>query len=193
MTARYLLRDIVTWDPAYGERELTGELVSVSPPVNPSDVFIAYPGEDIRKAKEAGQLLHRKGLSVYLDRADPNVTGDHEGLEEYLRYYIRAIPHLLTIATIHTALSWWVPFEVGVGRETGSQLATRLYRSTIQPVQLPSYLTKWPVLTSSRRLGAWAEAIRLGRPDRIDEVRAHALDDLDILLREGGVELIETP
>ena len=49
---------------------------------------------------------------------------------------------LLAIVTENTPLSWWVPFEIGVARETDSLIATFLEvnRVSTVKVELPSYL-----------------------------------------------------
>ena len=104
--------------------------------------------------KEWGDLLHSWGLAGYLDRWDPAVDGDSVELEIHLRSVIRDTPCILAVVTENTPLSWWVPFELGVARETNSQIATFLLviEDSGRQVDLPSYLRKWPILASGTEL-----------------------------------------
>ena len=67
--------------------------------------------------------------------------------------------------TENTPLSWWVPFELGVARETDSQIATFLsvHESSLNVVTLPSYLKTWPILASAAELVEWARDMTSSR------------------------------
>ena len=121
------------------------------------NTFISHKSTDIRPAQEAALVLAKSGLVGYLDRWDPNVNGDHPDLEDYLRKVIRETPSILTIVSAATNTSWWVPFEVGVARETDSEIATYVLVNPNGPtLVLPSYLRKWPILASSAELQTWS-------------------------------------
>ena len=160
-------RDVITWG-RYAGRESRRHFVGEPAPTGAStitystyDVFISHKGEDIRVAELVGESLQRSGLSGYLDRWDPAVEGDSPELEDYLRRIIRETKTILAIVTENTPLSWWVPFEIGVARETNSQIATFLEveRLSAARVELPSYLKKWPILASTTSLQLWARRL----------------------------------
>ena len=195
-------RDIITWG-RYGGREARHHFVGESAPTGAStitystyDVFISHKGEDIRIAESVGEALHRSGLSGYLDRWDPSVEGDSPELEDYLRRIIRETKTILAIVTENTPLSWWVPFEIGVARETNSQIATflEINRLSAARVELPSYLKKWPILASTSNLQIWARrlagaSISEGRYYFAKEAPRGSdyVDDIDSLVRSGKV------
>ena len=160
------------------------------------DVFISHKGEDIRIAESVGDALQRSGLSGYIDRWDPAVEGDSPELEIYLQSIIRETKTILAIVTENTPLSWWVPFEIGVARETDSQIATFLEvkRFSTARIEMPSYLKKWPILASTTGLQIWARrmagaSVFEGRfyfakeaPQGLDYA-----DDINSLVRSGKV------
>ena len=103
---------------------------------------------------------------------------------------------LLAIVTENTPLSWWVPFEIGVARETDSLIATFLEvnRVSTVKVELPSYLKKWPILTSTTSLQIWARrltdaAVYEGRYYFAKEAPQGSdyADDINSLVRSGKV------
>ena len=195
-------RDVITWGRD-GGREVYPYFVGEPAPIGAStitystyDVFISHKGEDIRIGESVGDALQRSGLSGYLDRWDPAVEGDSPGLENYLQCIIRETKTILAIVTENTPLSWWVPFEIGVARETDSQIATFLGINTFSTtkIELPSYLKKWPILVSTTSLQIWARRLAgastsEGRfyfakeaPQGSDNA-----DDVDSLVRSGKV------
>ena len=160
-------RDVITWG-RQGGREASRHFVGEPAPMGAStiaystyDVFISHKGDDMRIAETVGDALQHSGLSGYLDRWDPAVEGDSPELEIYLRCIIRETKTILAIVTENTPLSWWVPFEIGVARETDSQIATFLEidRSSAVKIELPSYLKKWPILVSTTSLQIWARRL----------------------------------
>ncbi len=81
-------------------------------------------------------------------------------MEDYLRQVIRETPSILTIVSEATNTSWWVPFEVGVARETDSEIATYLLVNPNGPaLVLPSFLRKWPILASPAELRTWSVSL----------------------------------
>ena len=160
-------RNVITWERR-GGREAHRLYFGEAAPIGAStitystyDVFISHKGEDMRIAETVGDELQRNGLSGYLDRWDPAVEGDSPELEIYIRRIIRETKTILAIVTENTPLSWWVPFEIGVARETASQIATFLEvnRQSRVRIELPSYLKKWPILATTTSLQLWARRL----------------------------------
>ena len=160
-------RDTVTWDRNIGKQDFY--LYVDEPAVIPRrivdlkdyDVFLSHKGDDMSLAEDIGEILYDNGIQSYLDRWDPAVDGDSPGLEEHIRGVIRDTPIILAVVTENTSLSWWVPFEIGVARETESQIATFLSvdETSGKTVALPSYLGKWPILARMTELKPWANAV----------------------------------
>ena len=197
-----MLRDVIIWR-RHGGREAYQHFVGEPAPIGAStiaystyDVFISHKGEDTRIAESVGDALQASGLSGYLDRWDPAVEGDSPELEIYLRSTIRETKTILAIVTENTPLSWWVPFEIGVARETDSQIATFLEvnRFNTARIELPSYLRKWPILASTTSLQIWAHRLEGAS---VSERRFYFAkeapqgsdyaDDIDPLVRSGKV------
>ena len=205
-------RRIVTWDLHQGRQGTTLYVNEQAPnPVRTVDykdydTFISHKGDDTAFAELAGEVLHQHGVAPYLDRWDPQVDGDSPELEEYLRDVIRDTPSILAVITENTRQSWWVPFEIGVARETESQIATSLWvdESTRKVIELPSYLSNWPILASSDELAQWASKLatssrrkHLGRDVFIESgIRTMSMGDsqsartIDRLVRSGKVEFV---
>ena len=160
-------RNIITWDRPSGRQTFQLFVNEPAPFTQGSidyreyDAFISHKGEDMTLAERAGGILYENGLSGYLDRWDPAVDGDSPELEAHLREIIRDTPSILAVVTEHTPTSWWVPFELGVARETNSQISTflRVDERSSNVVRLPSYLATWPILTSDSELADWASVL----------------------------------
>ena len=160
-------RDITTWDRPSGRRSFRllinepGQHTEGSITFGEYDTFISHKGDDTTLAENVGDVLYKQGVNGYLDRWDPRVDRDSPELEVHLREIIRETPSILAVVTEHTPLSWWVPFELGVARETSSQIATLLWvdETNNQRVDLPSYLRTWPILTSEGELEGWARQL----------------------------------
>ena len=196
----------MTWNPS-GERETVTLYVDEIAPygtraINYSqyDTFISHKGDDTSLAETIGRVLRLHGLKGYLDRWDPTVEGDSLGLEEYLRKVIRETPSILAVVTENTPLSWWVPFELGVARETESQIATFLQVDTDSrdEVALPSYLRAWPILASRPEIVTWANALVrsraipfLGQSDYIEKSFEGGYRTIDELEASGKVRFFD--
>ena len=55
-----------------------------------------------------------------------------------------------------TALSWWVPFEIGEATITNRRICS----FKTGPTELPLYLDKWPKLTREKDIDFFIEAYR---------------------------------
>lgn len=159
-------RQITVWDSA-GRRNSNHFVNEQAPPgsgiitYTDYDTFISHKGDDLSLAEILGMLLHVSGIKSYLDQWDPEVDGDSIELETYLRGIIRDTPSILAVITENTTTSWWVPFEIGVARETESHIATfiQVDENRTDPKELPSYLRAWPILASYNEVTAWAASL----------------------------------
>ena len=191
----------MTWDRHIGKQKF-GLYVGEPAPysrgtVNLSeyDVFISHKGDDMDLAEQVGDVLYSVGIQSYLDQWDEEVDGDSPELEEHIREVIRKTPTTLAVVTENTSLSWWVPFEIGVARETESQIATflKVDESSNKTVDLPSYLGKWPILARLSELHPWARAMadlpkHLSYSDRSVYIEKSMQDEYHILSRSQRIE-----
>jgi hypothetical protein len=116
-------------------------------------VFISHQQQDSLLAGTiARRLKDGHGIDSYLDLIDPNSSQTGNALGEYLRVQIASCTQLLAVVSSNTKGSWWVPWEIGIATEKDYPLATYAGEST----SLPEYLKKWPYLTSSHDLDAYA-------------------------------------
>ena len=169
-------RGVTTWDRGSNRESISllynepGVEVRKSLWFSDFDVFISHKGEDLEIAEKTGELLSSRGVSGYLDRWDPSVDGDSDELEIYLRNVIRDTPYILAVVTQKTSMSWWVPFEIGVARETDSWVATYVAIDNLPPrnkIYLPSYLRIWPILVTDTELTNWADAVTSSRRESL--------------------------
>ena len=160
-------RIVTTWDRSIGKQEFS-LFVNEPGPADGGvidyysyDTFISHKGDDLELAEQIGGMLYACGVSGYLDHWDPEVDGDSVELETHLRKVIRIAPSILAVVTENTSESWWVPFELGVARETESQIATflRISEESDDEVVLPSYLRNWPIIASMYELRQWATTL----------------------------------
>ena len=170
-----MVRKAILWDST-GTRSTEYPVKSPNIRRGDYDVFLSHKGEDSGLAEDLGRILSRQGLSVYLDVWDPKVDDDLT-LETYLREIIRNTDHILAVITTQTALSWWVPFEIGVARETESGIASYVEAKSYRTLKLPSYLVNWSSFSTKDKLRQWAsevkrDPVRSTSPDRYDAIKS---------------------
>jgi len=122
-------------------------------------VFISHRTADDAKAHSLAQRLHTKhSIRCYLDHFDPETKTTRE-ITSLIVGRINVCTHLMALVTNATVGSWWVPFEIGVARQ-GDRRITSFDNST---VELPEFLTEWPVMTTDAHLDLFAEAYHRDR------------------------------
>lgn len=116
-----------------------------------SKVFISHKDSDEDIARRVSRRVKANGLSVYLDAVDPALGKDGPELADYLLERMDECQQLIAVVSSATVLSWWVPWEIGVGSEKGFRMASFLEDS----VDLPTYLRKWPSLRTMREVDTY--------------------------------------
>ena len=127
------------------------------------NVFVSHKSDDREQAEEVAIKIAKCGLTAYLDIWDPNVDGDGPELVDYINAVISCCNSLIAVISRNTVNSWWVPLEIGIAitRELhlGSFLVPTVRNTTLTSYEMkqyfPSYLWKWPVLTSITDLEYW--------------------------------------
>ena len=116
-------------------------------------VFVSHKNSDELVARRVSSRVEANGLEVYLDAVDPALGKDGPQLADYLLERMGECQQLIAVVSSTTALSWWVPWEIGVGSEKGFRMASFAAES----VELPTYLEKWPSLRSMRDVNSYSQ------------------------------------
>ncbi|KAB0484429.1 TIR domain-containing protein [Pseudomonas reinekei] len=118
-------------------------------------VFISYRHMDRAHAVNINTRLMQANIKTYLDvlDAESQTTDDITGV---ITRNISECTHLLAVVSEKTALSWWVPFEIGEATITNRRICS----FKTGPTELPLYLDKWPKLTSNRDIEFFIDAYR---------------------------------
>jgi hypothetical protein len=115
-------------------------------------VFISHRSSDNATAKQVHDLLTQLGIKCYIDELDEGLR-QTDDITAVIVTRLSQCSHLLAVVSRNTSGSWWVPFEIGVG--TASD--TRISSYKVAPVDLPQYLSKWPILSSTTDLIKFAQ------------------------------------
>ncbi|MBV7478107.1 toll/interleukin-1 receptor domain-containing protein [Pseudomonas sp. PDM31] len=118
-------------------------------------VFISYRHMDRAHAININNRLMQANIKTYLDVLDPEsqTTDDITGV---ITRNISECTHLLAVVSDKTALSWWVPFEIGEATITNRRICS----FKTGPAELPLYLDKWPKLTHEKDIEFFIDAYR---------------------------------
>jgi hypothetical protein len=126
-------------------------------------VFISHKREDTEKSLRIAQYLKKRNIVVYLDALDP-VLQTTDDITASLMDCINRSTHLLTIVSSYTSSSWWVPFEIGVATQSNRRITT----FELERVELPDFLSKWPVLKSGDDLEDFADLYKVDAPTKFE-------------------------
>jgi len=118
-------------------------------------VFISHSSADDLAARHIQLCLASNEIKCYLDDLDDSLRSVDD-IATAIEKNLERCSHLLAVVSAVTRLSWWVPFEIGVGTAKNAKIAT--YQ--LQNVDLPQYLTKWPVLSTEDHLSLYAQFCR---------------------------------
>ncbi len=119
-------------------------------------VFLSHKREDSQATAFIAHALSLRGIRFYLDVFDPNLRTT-EDITKSLRENIHMCTHILAVVSEYTTSSWWVPFEIGVATEINRRVTTY----ELSAVNLPDYLTKWPILRSRADLDKFCDVYEL--------------------------------
>jgi len=118
-------------------------------------VFISHRSQDDALARQIYQVLNGKHrITCYID--DLDVVAKRIGeraITQYIVDKLNSCTNILAVLTPNTQGSWWVPFEIGVARQSPRFITT--FRQSLPT--LPEYLLEWPVLSSAADLDRFAE------------------------------------
>lgn len=132
-------------------------------------VFISYRHMDRAYAMAINSRLIRANIKTYLDVLDleSQTTDDITGV---ITRNITECTHLLAVVSEKTALSWWVPFEIGEATISNRRICS--FRTG--PAELPLYLDKWPKLNTESDLDFFIDAYR----EEVSNKRSMSLESI---------------
>ena len=119
-------------------------------------VFISHRTADNEIAQRIAQRLkYQHNIAVYIDDIDQELrrlqgTSAITGL---LVQRVNACTNLLAVVTQNTEGSWWVPFEIGVARQSPRAITTM---TNLLDTSLPEYLLEWPRLRGDAAVDTFA-------------------------------------
>lgn len=133
-------------------------------------VFISYRHSDRPHAIAISTRLIQANIKTYFDVLDPESqsTDDITGV---ITRNITACTHLIAVVSDKTALSWWVPFEIGEATISNRRICS----FKTEPVELPLYLDKWPKLSTDKDLEFFIDAYR----EEVVTKRSMSLDSIN--------------
>jgi len=128
-------------------------------------VFISHKSEDMKLAEKIANTLKYTGLNIYLDKYDPLIKESSDRAKR-LESQIRSSTDLLVLITENTKESWWVPFEIGLSTAHDIRIASLVFGNALQ---LPSFITKWPVINSKEKFSMYLEELDNVRLQHLNE------------------------
>ena len=133
-------------------------------------VFVSYRHTDRPHAIAISSRLIQANIKTYFDVLDPEsqTTDDITGV---ITRNITACTHRIAVVSDQTALSWWVPFEIGEATISNRRICS--FRT--EPTTLPLYLDKWPKLSTDKDLEFFIDAYR----EEVATKRSMTLDSIN--------------
>jgi hypothetical protein len=118
-------------------------------------VFISYRHTDRALASAINTQLKQHKITTYFDVEDLE-SRTCDDITAVITRNITECTHLIAVVSHHTALSWWVPFEIGEATISDRRICT--YQ--VGREELPLYLEKWPKMSSAPELELFVEEYR---------------------------------
>lgn len=134
-----------------------GYYSSIKKPV----VFLSHKSEDKNYVEKIGEYLMSAGVDIYLDKYDPNLQcatydGDAKKVTECIQNGIDNSDYILCITSKSTITSWWVPFEIGYGKNAKKHISTLIRKDV---TYIPDYLQIEPVMKDISELNSFIKKI----------------------------------
>lgn len=114
-------------------------------------VFISHKKEDSLYALLLKKAFENNGASAYLDVLDNSINGGGEVLTQHIKSQLNQCTDIIVLISDTTKYSWWVPFEIGMSAQIDMPTASFLTKD----VDLPSYLSYWPRLKTSKDVATY--------------------------------------
>jgi hypothetical protein len=103
-------------------------------------VFISHKKEDKDLAKKVADYIMEAGVDVYFDEYDTTINrNDPLSVVSAIKKGMQLSTHMLVVFTNNTLLSTWVPWEIGYGDATKTEIRI-LKMNDIKKDRLPEYM-----------------------------------------------------
>lgn len=124
-------------------------------------VFLSHKSEDKDYVEKIGEYLQNAGIDIYLDKYDPNLQcavsqGNAKKVTQCIQNGIDNSDYILCITSEATIQSWWVPYEIGYGKNADKKIAT-LIRKDVS--YIPDFLKIEKIIEDISDLNIFIEDI----------------------------------
>lgn len=124
-------------------------------------IFLSHKSEDKNYVEKIGEYLMNAGVDIYLDKYDTNLQcatheGDAKKVTECIQNGINNSDYILCITSKATINSWWVPYEIGYGKNANKKIST-LIRKDVE--YIPDFLKIEPMMTDISDLNYFIKEI----------------------------------
>jgi hypothetical protein len=107
-------------------------------------IFLSHIQMDQDIVVKIGDYIKKAGINIYLDVNDLDLQRavkekNDQAITEFIEKGISSSSHVMCILTENTKDSWWVPFEIGFGKNAGKRLLT-MPVNTLSKEKIPSYI-----------------------------------------------------
>lgn len=125
-------------------------------------IFLSHISEDKTTVKAIGDYIMEKGdLDIYLDIYDDDLqravqNNDAKGITDFIERGLNSSTHLMCMYSENTVKSWWVPYEIGYGKRSNSEVSSLKLKGD---VELPAYLQVGVVLLGTKSLNDYLNKI----------------------------------
>ena len=116
-------------------------------------VFISHKNVDSQQALMLKSAFEKEGVFTYLDVLDNSINGGGKSLTEHIKGQLNNCTDIIVLMSETTKYSWWVPFEIGMSAQIDMPTASFLK----EDVDLPSYLSYWPRLKTTRDVATYVD------------------------------------
>lgn len=147
-------------------------------------VFISHRTADDEIAQRvAHRLRYQHHIDCYIDDIDDEL-GKARGTPAVTSLIVRRLnqcTNLVAIVSANTVGSWWVPFEVGVARQSPRVITTFTNQ---QDSTLPEYLLEWPRLRGEQAVDQFAKLYNTQQRalnEKVLQKRAMASEQLSVV------------
>ncbi len=127
-------------------------------------VFISYRRNDFNIALSIHLRLKAAGIDTYVDLLDSE-SQSTDDITSVITKNISSSTHLIAVLSSQTALSWWVPFEIGEATILGRRIAS--YNTGVS--NPPEYLSKWPQMSSMSHIDYFINEYNIDRRESLLE------------------------
>ncbi len=150
---------------AGSNRALLSESVALAKAASPGEkpcIFLSHVSEDKEAVKAIGNYITEQGdIDIYLDINDPQLqtavkNNDAVSITRFIEKGIMASTHVMCLYSEKTVRSWWVPYELGYGKRSNSEVSSLKLKGNIE---LPAYLSVAEKLLDTESLNKYLEKV----------------------------------